>query len=103
MILMYILFALTVSTVFTALISEHNPRTREGEVFIAFFVALMVLAWAIHDWLLPALEAGQKTVWMPTLLLIIFGGFFTASIILSVRMSVPPQHAVVNHDNRLGT
>jgi hypothetical protein len=30
-----------------------------------------------------------------------FGGIFTASAILSVRTSGPPQRAVVNHDNRL--
>ena len=102
MILMYMLFALTVSTVLTALISAHIPQNREGEAFIGFFVALMVLAWAADEWLIPALTAGHKTSWLPILLLIMFGCFFAASTILSVRTPGPQQHAVVNHDNRIG-
>lgn len=101
MILMYMLFALTVSTVLTALISARIPQNREGEAFIGFFVALMVLAWAADEWLLPALAAGQKTSWLPVLLLIMFGGVFAASTILSVKTPGPPQQAVVNHGNRL--
>jgi hypothetical protein len=102
MILMYMLFALTVSTVLTALISARIPQNREGEAFIGFFVALMVLAWAADEWLLPALTAGHKISWLPILLLIMFGCFFAASTILSVRASGPQQHAMVNYDNRLG-
>lgn len=101
MILMYLLFALTVSTVLTAAISARIPQNREGEAFIGFFVSLMVLAWAMDEWLLPALSAGQRTSWPPILLLIVFGGVFAASTILSARgMSGPPQRAMVNHNNR---
>jgi hypothetical protein len=102
MILMYMLFALTVSTVLTALISAHIPQNREGEAFIGFFVVLMVLAWAADEWLLPALAAVQKTSLMPILLLIMFGGVFAASTILSVRTPRQPQQVLVNHDNRVG-
>jgi hypothetical protein len=100
MILMYMLFALTVSTVLTALISAYIPKKREGEAFIGFFVALMVLAWAADEWLLPTLTAGQKTSWLPILILIMFGGFFVASTILSVKTYGSPQPAMVNHENR---
>jgi len=101
MILMYMLFALTISAVLTALISAHIPQNKEGDAFIGFFVALMVLAWAVDEWLLPALAAGQKTSLLPILLLIMFGGVFAASTILSIGTSAPLQHAVVNHNNRL--
>jgi len=100
MVLMYVLFALTVSTILTALISEHIPQKREGEAFIGFFVALMMLAWAGDEWLLPTIAAGHKITWLPILLLIMFGGFFAASTILSVRKS-GLRHALVNHNNRL--
>ena len=102
MILMYMLFALTVSTILTALFSEYIPQKREGEAFIGFFVALMALAWAADEWLLPALAAGHKESWLPISLVIIFGGFFAASTVLSVRTSGLPHQAIVNHDNRLG-
>jgi len=105
MILLYMLFALTVSTVLTALISERVPQSqsREKEVFIGFFAALMVLAWAADKWLFPTLAAGQRTSWPSILVLILFGGVFAASTILSVKTSAPPRKAVVNHSGRLDT
>ncbi len=101
MILMYMLFALTTSAILTALISEHIPRRREGEAFIVFFAALMVVAWAVDAWVLPDLARGQIISWLPAVLLIMFGGVFAASTILSVRKSRPLLQAMVNHDNRL--
>ena len=101
MILVYLLFALTVSSVLTALFSASIPETRKGEAFIGFFAALMVLAWAADAWLLPALAAGLITSWIPLLTLVIFGGVLAASSILSVRTPGPLQHAPVDHDNRL--
>jgi hypothetical protein len=101
MILMYMLFALTVSTILTAIISGHIPQKREGEAFIGFFVAFMMLAWAVDEWLLPALAGGQKISWLPIVLLFMFGGVFAASTILSVRKPGPLRKAVVNYDTRL--
>lgn len=100
MILMYMLFALTASAVLTALIAEHIPQKREGEAFIVFFAALMIVAWVVDEWVLPDLARGPIVSWLPTVLLIVFGGVFTASTILSVRKSRPLQQAVVNYNNR---
>ena len=100
MILMYLLFALTFSTVLTALISARIPQRREGEAFIGFFVALMMLAWAAYEWLIPALAVGLKTVLLPVLLLIIFGGILAASTILSVRPSGLLKQTVGSHYNK---
>jgi hypothetical protein len=101
MILVYLLFALTVSSVLFALFSASIPENRKGEAFMGFFAAFMVLAWAANTWLLPALAAGLKTSWIPFLTLTIFGGVLAASAILSVRTHGPLQHAAVDHDNRL--
>ena len=101
MMLMYILFALTISAVLTALISAHIQQNRRSEAFIGFFVALMMLSWAADEWLVPVIAAGQKISWMPIVLLIIFGGVFVASTILSIRTSRPLQQTVMNHDFRL--
>jgi protein-S-isoprenylcysteine O-methyltransferase Ste14 len=101
MILVYLLFALTVSSVLTALFSASVPENRKGEAFMGFFAALMVLAWAADEWLLPALAAGLKTSWIPLLTLVIFGGVLAASAILAARTTGPLQHAFVDHDSRL--
>lgn len=101
MILMYMLFALTLSTVLTALGSARIPQNRKGEIFIGFFIALMVLAWAVDTWLLPALATGTRIAWLPIMLLVLFGGIVAASTILSVRTFGPPQRAMVDHDSRL--
>ncbi len=100
MILMYMLFALTASAILTALISEHIPKEREGEAFIVFFSALMIVSWVVDEWVLPDLALGHTITWLPTVLLIMFGGVFAASTILSVRKSRPLQQAAVNHKNR---
>jgi hypothetical protein len=101
MILVYLLFALTVSSVLTALFSASFPENRKGEAFMGFFAAFMVLAWAANTWLLPALAAGLKTSWIPFFTLTIFGGVLAASAILSVRTHGPLQQAAADHDNRL--
>jgi hypothetical protein len=103
MILVYLLFALTVSTILSALFSARIPENRKGEAFIGFFAALMVLAWAADEWLLPALAAGLKTPWIPLLTLIIFAGVLASSAVLAVRTPGPLRHAVVNRDSRLNT
>jgi hypothetical protein len=100
MILMYMLFALTASAILIALFSKFIPRKREGEAFIVFFAALMIVAWAVDAWVLPDLAHGQIISWLPTMLLIMFGAIFAASTILLVRKSTPLHQVAGNHDNR---
>jgi hypothetical protein len=101
MLLVYLLFALTVSTILTALFAERIPEDRKGEAFISFFSVLIALAWAADKWLFPALADGFKTAWVGALALIVFGGVFLASAILSVRTPGPLKRAVVYHNGRL--
>jgi hypothetical protein len=103
MVLVYILFALTVTTVLTALFSARIPESRKGEIYIGFFVAFMVLAWAADTWLLPALASGLRTSWPLILTLIIFVTMFAVSLSLSVRTPGPLRQAVANHKSRLDT
>ncbi len=100
MILMYMLFALTVSAILTALISEHIAQNRQGEAFIVFFAALMIVAWVVDEWVLPDLSRGHIISWLPAVLLILFGGVLAASTILAVRNPRPLRQAVVNHGSR---
>ncbi len=100
MILMYMLFALTVSAILTALISEHITKNRQGEAFIVFFVALMIVAWVVDEWVLPNLAGGHTISWLPVVLLIMFSGMFVASTVLSVRKSRPLRQAVVYYNSR---
>ncbi|MGE5173780.1 MAG: hypothetical protein ACM3MD_08125 [Betaproteobacteria bacterium] len=98
---MYLLFALTVSTTLTALFGEHIPQNRRGEAFIGFFILLVLIAWAVDAWLVPAVAAGRSATWLPALFLIIFGAILVTSAILAARSSGPFVQAVVHHDNRL--
>ncbi len=103
MILVYLLFALTVSTVLIALFSARIPQSRKGEIYIGIFVAIMVLAWAADQWLLPALATGLSTSWPLVLTLIIFVTILAVSLSISVRTPGPLRQAVTNHDSRLDT
>ncbi len=101
MILVYILFALTFSTILSALFSNRIPESRQGDAFIGFFIGLIALAGAIDKWLLPALAAGYKVVWPAIASLIVFGAVLAASVELSVRT---PRHVrqpiMIEHDSR---
>lgn len=101
MLLVYLLFALTVSTVLTALFSARIPENRRGDAFIGFFAVLMVLAWAADTWLLPALAAGPGRSWIPIMMLVVFAGVLASSAILSVRTLRSLQHAMARNDGRL--
>lgn len=101
MLLVYLLFALTVSTVLTALFSARIPENRRGDAFIGFFAALMVLAWAADTWLLPTLASGPGRSWVPIVMLAVFAGVLASSAILAVRTPRPLRHAAVHHDWRL--
>ncbi len=81
MILLYILFALTISVVLTALFAPRVPEQRRGDVFIAFFIVLLV-AGAVVGWEVPAIAAGKGAVWT---LLVVFAALLAVSTLLSVR------------------
>ncbi len=101
MTLLYILFALTASVVLTALFAAHIPEQKRGEAFIGIFVSLALAAWAVDEWLLPALSAGLRAAWLPVLLLVVFGVILAASAFLSVRSQGPFAWASVHQDRRL--
>ncbi len=100
MLLVYLLFALTFSTILLALFSEHIPERRKDDAFISFFAALMLLAWAVDDWLLPALAGDRKTPWPAVAALIIFGSVLASSLALSVRVPRRLRHAPAFHSTR---
>ncbi len=103
MILVYILFALTVSMILTALFNERIPEQKRGEAFIGIFVMFALAAWAVNEWLLPALSAGLRAAWLPVLFLALFGVILAVSAALSVRAHGPFAWAAVHHDRRLDT
>ena len=84
MILLYLLFALTVAMVLTALSAPRVPEQRLGDVFIVFFVALLLAGGAAVVWHVPAIAAKRSVVWAPVLLLVVFAAILAASALLSV-------------------
>jgi len=103
MALVYMLFALTATTILTAFFSEHIPQNRKGEIYIGIFVVFLVLAWTADVWLFPALAAGLRTSWPLVLTLIIFVAVFAGSLSLSVRTPGSLRYAVVSNNSRLDT
>jgi len=101
MILIYLLFALTVSMVLTAFAAARMPQKRSGEVFIGLFIVFVLIAWAADAWLVPAIAAGLKVAWLPVVLLIVFGGVLTASAILSTSPLWAPAWALEHNHSRL--
>ncbi len=101
MLLVYILFALTFSTVLTASFSAHISESRKGEAFIGFFAVLMALAWAADEWLIPSLAAGLKTSWPPVVVLGMFCALLVLSTSFSIRAPGPLRMAVSGFENRL--
>ena len=81
MILLYILFALTVAMVLTALSAPRVREQRRGEAFIA----LLLAGGAALEWQVPALAAGRSIAWAPALLLAVFAAILVVSALLSVR------------------
>lgn len=102
MILIYLLIALTFSTVLSALLSAYISEDRNAEVFIGVFVALMALAWAADVWLLPALAAGLKAAWLPIMTVLFFGAVLVASAVLSVRTPRLLRQTFAGHGGRIG-
>ncbi len=101
MILLYLLFALTVSMTLTALFGARIPQHRRGDAFIGFFIVFVLIAWAVDAWFVPAVAVGRNAPWLAVLFLMIFGAILAASAILSVRSSGPLVWAALHHDNRL--
>ncbi len=99
MMLVYLLFALTLSTILTALFGRRVPQRREGEMFIGFFIAFMALAWAADEWLLPALAAGRRESWTSETMLVVVGAACAASLALSVRMPRVLGQSVLGSDS----
>ncbi len=101
MMLVYILFALTLSTVLSALFSRRIPENRQGDVFIGFFVAMLLLAWAMDTWLLPMLAANYAISWPGVTALVVFGAILVSSLTLSVRTPRSlKQAALTGHEHR---
>ncbi len=103
MLLVYLLIALTFSTVLTAVFSAHIPDNRKGDAFIGFFVALMALAGAADAWLIPLLANGLKISWPPAVTLALFCALLILSAALSIKAPTPLQRTVAGHENRLST
>jgi hypothetical protein len=100
-ILLYVVFALTVSTILTALVAGLIPERRWGDAFIAFFVLLVLCAGAADAWLVPVVAAGQRSSVLPVIFLIAFGAMLAASIILMTRSTRPLMQAAIHRENRL--
>jgi uncharacterized membrane protein YidH (DUF202 family) len=83
--LLYILFALTIAMVLTALFAPSIPEQRRGEAFIAFFIALLLAGGVVIKWLVPAIAADRGGAWMPALMLVIFAATLIVSALLSIR------------------
>ncbi len=100
-ILLYILFALTVSMVLTALSAPWVPEQRRGEAFIVFFMALLLAAGASAEWQVPAIAAGSRgDAWTPALLLVVFSAILVVSAFLSVRPPDSFARAGGSHNHR---
>jgi hypothetical protein len=99
-ILLYILFALTVAMVLTALSAPRVPEQRRGEAFIAFFVALLLAGGAAVEWPVLAIAAGRGGALAPALLLVIFAAILVVSTLLSVRQIGSFARADGSHNHR---
>jgi hypothetical protein len=98
-ILLYILFALTVATVLTALLAPRVPEQRRGDAFIAIFIVLLAAGAAV-GWEVPASAAGRVALWTPLLLLVIFAALLVVSMLLSIRPTGSFVRAGGSHNHR---
>ncbi len=102
MMLIDVLFALTVSSVLTALIANHLPVRRAGEIFIGSFVLLFLLAGGAIGRALPPVVAGG-TAWNSYLMIAVFGAILVISIMLAASSPktfawAPAKRGNVRHD-----
>jgi hypothetical protein len=100
-ILLYLLFALTVSTILTALFAGQAAPHRQGHIFLFFFVLLLIIAGVSDVWLVPIVASEQRSAFYPAVLLTLFCAVLTASVLLSVRSPRPLTQAAAHHDTGL--
>ncbi len=97
MIIIYLLFALTLSTILVVVFGATIPEQRRSEAFIAFFAALMLVAWAVDAWFLPAIAIKGVGTWVPDLAVSIFGAIIVVFAFISRRSQGPLIRAEVYH------
>ncbi len=100
MLLVYLLIALTFSTVLTAVFSAHIPEARKGDAFIGFFAAFIALAWAADAWLIPGLAHGMRASWTPVVTLIMFFALLILSLAYSVRAPLSLHQTMPGFEQR---
>lgn len=100
MFLMYVLFALTVAVILTALFAARAPERRSDEIFMGSFVLLLATAWAAGEWIAPALSGKPVSYWLPLALVGIFVAILAVSASLAVRPPDTPVWAAVHHNKR---
>lgn len=100
MILVYLLFALTLSTVVMVLFGAKISERKRSEAFIAFFAVLMLIAWGVDAWLLPVIAIKGVGAWVPDLAVSIFGAMLVVSAVLSTRPQTPFVRARLHHNMR---
>jgi len=86
--------------ILTALFTARAPERKRDEIFIGFFVLLMVAAWVVGEWLVPAIADRPVSTWLPFLLVGIFVVILVVSAVLSVRTPGPLAWAGVRDDSR---
>ncbi len=101
MILLYLLFALTVSTVFTALFAGQAAPHRQSHTFLFFFILFLLIAGVCDMWLVPVVGSGQRNALYPVALLTVFCAVLTSSVLLSVRSPLPMTQAAEHRDTGL--
>jgi hypothetical protein len=100
MILVYLLFALTLSTILMVVFDAKIPDQKRSDAFILFFAALMLIAWAVDEWVLPIVAIEGIATWVPGMAVSIFGLILVVSAILSARSQGPIIRAGVHHSKR---
>jgi len=100
MIIVYLLFALTLSAILVVVFGATIPEQKRSEAFIAFFAALMLIAWAVDAWFLPAIAIKGVGTWVPDLAVSIFGAILVVLAVISMRSQGPLIRAGVRHSMR---
>ncbi len=103
MVLVYALFALTVSAILTAVFSRTASRHRQGHAFLDFFALLLLLAGTADGWLAPAVSSGPRSGVYPIVFLAVFAAILTVSLILSIRSGNTLKLAEGDRSTRLET
>jgi hypothetical protein len=100
MIIVYLLFALTLSTILVVIFGATIPEQKRSDAFIAFFAALMLVAWAVDAWFLPDIAIKGVGTWVPDLAVSIFGAILVIFTVIASRSQGPLMRAGVYHSMR---